>query len=149
MLLLGAAVILGLTYLSACLLLHELKDPKIEEATITTPFLTIKARLGDSEDAANAGLKGAITQPDTLSQDDMGPIKSATWKRRSVSELTHKKCPVRMPEHKLDAGSLQSFRADPQNPYHSSLDMHVLRLFCSLIILWAGAFKMILSVPNF
>ena len=71
-LLLGVAVILGLTYLAAYVLLLELKDRRIEGATIITPFLTIKARLGDHDDATGAEGDHTTAQPDALMQDDGG-----------------------------------------------------------------------------
>lgn len=147
-LLLGVAVILGLTYLTACVLLLELKDRKIEGATIITPFLTIKTRLGDRDDVTGAEEGDAVAQPDALMHDDGGAVTGAARKKRSAGKRSHRQCPKRSSKRAMGRGSLQAFSANSQNPYHSALDMHVLRLFGSFVTICAGALKMILSTRN-
>jgi hypothetical protein len=147
-LLLGVAVILGVTYLAAYVLLLQLKDWKIEGATIITPFLTIKARLGDYDDATSADDEGTGAQPGVLKQVDDGAVTCAIRKKRSAGKRSHRKYSTRQSKHAMGSGSLQPFSANSQKPYHPALDMHVLRFFGSLVMILARALKMILSVPN-
>src|SRR6266568_4755938 len=74
-LLLGVAGILGVTYLAAYVLIHELKGRKIERATIITPFLTIEAGLRGQDDVtdADANGRGSFTEPSELKQGDVEP----------------------------------------------------------------------------
>src|SRR5712691_47515 len=73
-LLLGVAVILGVTYLTAYLLIHKLDSRKIGWATIITPFLTIRVGLERDRPTADADAddKGTIAEPVEPAMDDKG-----------------------------------------------------------------------------
>ena len=134
--LLGVAAILGVTYLAAYVLLHELKGRKIEGATIITPFLTIKAGLDDLNDAADADGKGAVAETGELKQGGGRVVTRAAREKRSAGKRSRRQCPARPSKRVTGAGWLQAFSTNPQNPYHSALDVHVLRLHGLYLIIW-------------
>lgn len=85
-LLLGAAVILGVTYLAAYVLLRELKDHKIPGATIITPFLIVKTGLSDYNEAAVADGNGTVARQGELKQDDGRVATHTRRKKRSAGK---------------------------------------------------------------
>jgi hypothetical protein len=124
--LLGLAAILGVTYLAAYVLLRELKGRKIEGATIITPFLTIKAGPNVLNDAPDADDKSAVVETSERKQGGGGVVTRAAREKRSASKRSRRQ----------RAGSLQSFSTNPQNSYHSALDVHVLRPLDLYLIIW-------------
>ena len=90
-LLVVVATVLGITYLAAYVLLHELKGCKIAGATIITPFLTIKTGLDYHNDAADADGMCAVAEPIELKRDDGGVLTRATRKKRLAGTRNHGK----------------------------------------------------------
>lgn len=84
--LLGAAVILGVTYLAAYAFLREVKDHKIPGATIITPFLIVKTGLSEHNEAAVAGGKGTAARQGELKQDGRRVATHTRRRKRSAGK---------------------------------------------------------------